>query len=93
MADTPNRIQSQHGDVTDRKPTSPEEQGPLKEDVNAAGKFPQPEALAPEGSLTQPGFRRREAIWGELHYPEGTALPDVDPRSSGDPIGDKHHKE
>jgi hypothetical protein len=93
MKESPNSIQSQHGEVTGRKPSSPEERGPLKEDVNAAGKFPIAEALSPEGSLVQPGFRRREAVWGELHYPEGTGLPDVDPRSNGDPIGYRQREE
>ncbi len=87
MQDSPNRIQEQHGSVTDRKATYPEGRGPLVEDVNAGTKIPENDPIVPSGSEAYPGSTRREAVWGELHFPGDAKLPDVDPRAIGDPIG------
>jgi hypothetical protein len=87
MNGDPNRIQGQSGDVTDRQPTSPEGQGPLDEEVNAATKFPASSPQVPHGSEANSGWRRRDTIWPEVHDPFDTDDPDVDPRATGDPIG------
>ena len=92
MEETPNRIQEQSGIDQDRKPTYPEGHGPLIEDVNAATKLPADEPIVPFGNPLDPG-RRREAIWSELHFPRNAGLPEVDPRSIGDPVADNHPKE
>ncbi|MDB5077492.1 MAG: hypothetical protein JWO42_3671 [Chloroflexi bacterium] len=87
MNNEPNRIQEQSGEVSDRQPTSPEAQGPLDEAVNAATKYPASSPPVPEGSEVNSGWRRRDAIWPEVHDPFDTDLHDVDPRATGDPIG------
>jgi hypothetical protein len=87
-----NRIQEQVGTAEDRKPTYPEGQGPLLEDVNAATKFPENEPIVPSGNAANPG-KRREAIWSELHFPKNAGLPEVDPRSIGDPVADARRQD
>jgi hypothetical protein len=93
MDRTPNRIQEQLGSVTDRKPTDPEAKGPLIEEVNAATKSPEKAPLMPAERETDHGYRRREAIWSELHSPEEAGLPEVDPRAIGDATGNKRGEE
>lgn len=89
MEQMPDRAREQRDTVVDRKATYPEGQGPLLEDVNAGTKFPETAPLVPTGSQANSGLKRREALWSELHYPEEAGLPDVDPRATGDPVGDK----
>jgi len=93
MDQTPNRIQEQHESVTDRKPTDPEGKGPLIEEVNAATKSPEKDPLMPAGGETDHGYKRREAIWSELHSPEEAGLPEVDPRATGDAVGNKRREQ
>jgi len=91
MDDTPNRLQEQHSDVGDRKPTMPEGQGPLHEGLTAATQHPVPTPEMPTGSEVTHGWRRRDSIWPEVHDPFDTDTAEVDVRSSGDPIGEKKH--
>jgi hypothetical protein len=87
MDNTPN----QSGNVTDRKPTMPEGQGPLHEALTAANLHPEIAPEMPSGSEVSHGWRRRDSIWPEVHDPFDTDTAEVDARSTGDPIGDKGH--
>jgi hypothetical protein len=88
MDNTPNRLQEQAGEVADRKSTMPEGQGPLQEGITAATQHPLHAPEMPTGSEVDSGWRRRDSVWPEVHDPFDTDSAVVDPRSSGDPIGE-----
>jgi hypothetical protein len=89
MEDEQDGMQKQSGNVTDRKPTSPEGAGPLTEELNAATKHSELSPAVPTGSEVNSGWRHRDSIWPEVHDPFDTDNEVVDPRATGDPIGSK----
>ena len=89
MSDTPNRLQEQQGPVDNRKPTTPEAAGPLSEDLNAATKHPEAPDPRSDAGMAEPRTRLRGAEWSEVHYPMNGSDGSVDPRATGDPIGNE----
>jgi hypothetical protein len=76
----------------DRVPTAPEGQGPLIEDLNAATKHPVARPSVPLGSEVEGGWRRRDYLWPEVHDAFDTDREVVDPRATGDPVGNRRRR-